>query len=233
MLPQAVKLKGIALDLLFPRHCVGCGKEGDFFCLSCRQLLEPIKPPICPLCGIPQKNGTPCSSCVEWKTEIDGMRSPFKFEGVIRQAIHHLKYQNLRAMAAPLAELLTEYLNDNPLPADALMPVPLHHKRLRERGYNQSRLIARELEKHTGFPVIDDCLARQRHTSPQARTGSAAERRHNVENAFTCCNERAKGRQVLLIDDVSTSGATLSACAAALKEAGAASVWGLTIAREI
>ena len=94
-------------------------------------------------------------------------------------------------------------------------------------------LIARELGKHTGLPVIDACLVRQRHSSPQARTGSAAERRHNVENAFTCCNERAKGRQVLLIDDVSTSGATLSACAAALKEAGSASVWGLTIAREI
>jgi len=233
VLPQVAKIKGIALDLLFPQYCVGCGKEGLFLCYSCRQSLSRITPPLCPRCGRPQPSGILCPGCVSWQAEIDGIRSPFRFDGVIRQAIHQLKYQNLRALVAPLAKLLQDYLSTNPLLVEVLVPVPLHPKRLRERGYNQSSLLARELSKLINLPVVDDCLTRQRHASPQARTSTVEERRSNIADAFACRDYRLRDKQVLLIDDVSTSGATLDACAAALKAAGTTSVWGLVMAREI
>jgi ComF family protein len=233
VLPQLNKLKGIALDLLFPRWCVGCGREGDFICSSCRQSLPRIMSPLCPKCGRPQPSATLCPGCLSWQAEINGIRSPFRFEGVIRQAIYELKYRNLRAIAKLLARLLGDYLVSNPVPGEILVPVPLHPKRLRERGYNQSRLLAQELGKLTNLPVVDDCLVRQRHALPQARTSTVAERRSNVADAFSCRDQRLRGKQVLLIDDVSTSGATLDACARALKGAGAISVWGLVLAREI
>jgi len=151
----------------------------------------------------------------------------------MRQAIHQLKYQNIRALATPLAELLQDYLITYPVPAEVLAPVPLHKKRLRERGYNQSSLLARELGKLTSLPVVEGCLIRQQYAFPQARTTNVDERRSNVAGAFTCRDHRARDRQVLLIDDVATSGATLDACAAALKSAGAASVWALVMAKEI
>jgi len=160
------------------------------------------------------------------------MRSPFRFEGVIQQAIYQLKYKNIRALAQPLAKLLKDYLLTYPVPGEVLVPVPLHQKRLRERSYNQSGSLARELGNLINLPLVDNCLIRLRHTSPQARTSTVAERRSNVANAFTCRDNRLQDKQVLLIDDVSTSGATLDACAAALKAAGATSVWGLVLARE-
>ncbi len=144
-----------------------------------------------------------------------------------------MKYQNLRALAVPLAEMLQEYLDASPLDVDVLVPVPLHRKRLRERGYNQARLLAQELGKLINIAVIDGVLVRQRHTPPQARTATVAERKLNIADSFTCLDDRLRSRKVLLLDDVATSGATLDACATVLKANGAASVWGLTIAREI
>ncbi len=111
--------------------------------------------------------------------------------------------------------------------------MPIHQKRLRERGYNQSSLLAQELAKLTKLPVVDDCLVRQRHAIPQTKTKTVAERRRNVAGAFACRDHRLKGKQVLLIDDVATSGATLDAGAVALKADEATSVWGLTLAKEI
>jgi len=109
----------------------------------------------------------------------------------------------------------------------------LHHKRLRERGYNQSLLLAFELGKLSGIPVRPDILKRHINTPPQARTASSIERHRNMHEAFTSADGKLKDKRVLLIDDVSTSGATLDACASALKQAGALSVWGLTVAREV
>ena len=232
MLPQLTKLKGIALNLFFPQWCVGCGKEGDFICYSCRRLLPRIMPPLCPRCGRPQSSGVLCPSCVSWQAEIDGIRSPFRFDGVMRQAIYQLKYRNLRALAVPLAKLLQDYLTTSHVPGEALVPVPLHQKRLRQRGYNQSCLLAQDLGKLVNLPVIDNCLVRLRHTPPQARTSTVDERRSNVAGAFTCRDHRLQDKQVLLVDDVCTSGATLNACAAAIKATGASSVWGLALARE-
>jgi ComF family protein len=104
---------------------------------------------------------------------------------------------------------------------------------LRERGYNQSGLLARELGRRIALPVIEDCLIRVKQAKPQVKAVDAEERRRNVADAFVCRDEKVSGKQIILIDDVCTSGATLESCAAALKNKGATSVWGLTLAREI
>jgi ComF family protein len=134
-------------------------------------------------------------------------------------------------MADPLGQLLAEFLRSYPLPGEVLIPVPLHPKRLRERGYNQAALLAREVSKLNGLPVDERLLLRQRDTITQARTTSSLERRSNVYDAFIC-QQGLHGERILLIDDVCTTGATLDSCAAALKAAGAGSVWGLTVATE-
>jgi Predicted amidophosphoribosyltransferases len=139
----------------------------------------------------------------------------------------------LKAISTNLAELLADYLGVNPLPGEVLVPVPLHSRRLRERGYNQSSLLARELGKLINLPVIEGCLIRVKEARPQVRASNVAERQRNVVNAFVCQNGEVDGRQIILIDDVCTSGATLESCAVALKAKGAISVWGLTLAREI
>jgi ComF family protein len=190
-------------------------------------------PPLCPHCGRPQASGIVCPDCRRRQAEIDGIRSAFRFDEVIRKAIHELKYRNLKAISPCLAELLADYLSSNPLPGEALVCVPLHPRRLRERGYNQSSLLARELSRRIGLPVIEDCLIRVKQAQPQVRAVDVEERRRNVANAFVCRDEKISGKQIILIDDVCTSGATLESCAEALKNKGATSVWGLTLAREI
>jgi ComF family protein len=233
VLPQITKLKRVALDLLYPPWCVGCGREGKYICNSCQEKLPKISLPICSKCGRPLTIDKTCPGCIEDPVEINGIRSPFLFEGVIRQAIHELKYRNLRAITPLLSRYLNDYLKDNPLPGDVLVPVPIHKKRLHERGFNQSSLLACELGRMSGLPVVEDCLKRRAHTPPQVRTASALERRKNIADAFICTNKHLDGKQVILVDDVSTSGATLNTCAEALKAAGVTSVWGLVVALEI
>ncbi len=150
----------------------------------------------------------------------------------MRQAIYQFKYGHFKALAAPLGRLLGSYLEKEPLAADVLVPVPLHSGRLRDRGYNQSDLLAAELGRLCGLPVVSDCLVRLRHTKPQVKTTGAIERQRNLAGAFGCRDGRLAGKRVLLIDDVCTTGATLSSCAIALREAGASLVWGLALARE-
>ena len=227
------KLIELAVDSFFPRRCVGCGKGGGFLCPECLGKLPRLFPPLCPHCGRPQANGIVCPSCRQRQTKIDGIRSLFRFDEVVRKAIHELKYRNLKAISPCLAELLADYLKKNPLPGEALVSVPLHPRRLRERGYNQSILLAGELGKRIGLPVIEDCLIRVKQAQPQVRAGDVEERWRNVADAFMCRDERISGKQIILIDDVCTSGATLESCAAALKNKRATSVWGLTLAREI
>jgi ComF family protein len=174
-----------------------------------------------------------CPACWGQNTEIDGIRSVFRFEGTIRHAVHDLKYRSIKSIADSLANLMDNYLQDNKVPGDFLVAVPLHSKRLKERGYNQSSLLAKRLGKITAMTVLEGCLIRVKDSLPQARTKTVDQRKRNVEKAFTCTNRDVQGKSLILIDDVCTSGATLEACAAALKAVGAASVWGFTLAREI
>jgi ComF family protein len=154
-------------------------------------------------------------------------------EGTIRRAILELKYQGISSLAAPLGRLLYEYTVVHPLPADIVVPVPLHGHRLRQRGFNQAALLARELGKLQHMPVAPGLLKRMRNSPSQAQAATADERRSNVRGAFQIAQaDSVEGKRVLLIDDVCTTGATLDACARVLREAGAARVWGLTLARE-
>jgi ComF family protein len=220
------------VDLLFPLRCLGCDREGSLLCPSCADALPRIRQPICQRCGVSVQAGMLCPACLSQPMSIDGIRSVLLYGGIARQAIHELKYRQLKAVAVPLGKLLADFLRTYPLPADVLVPVPLHPKRLRERGYNQAALLARELGRLAGLPVEEGWLLRQRDTLTQATAASAAQRRSNVRDAFSCSRE-LDGERVLLIDDVSTTGATLDACASALKASGAGSVWGLTVAREL
>ncbi len=233
MRPHAVRLGELALDFIFPKFCVGCGKHGDFICAKCVLHLVRIHGPLCPQCGRPQTSDILCPGCVSWSAAIDGLRAPFRFEGTIRQAVHDLKYRNIRALAKPLSGLLYDYLAAQPIPADVLVPVPLHSKRLKERGDNQSALLAKYLGKMMGIPVVSDRLVRAKYTLPQVKTSSVVERLTNVAGAFACKGSAFRELSVLLIDDVATSGATINAAATALKSAGAVTVWGLTLAKEI
>lgn len=233
MLPQLTTFKRVALDFLFPPYCINCGKEGNYICGHCSRDLPYIYPPVCPICGRPLTPENQCPGCPGKQTDIEGIRAPFLFNGIVRKAIHELKYHNLRALAPLLAEFLHEYLKINALPCNVLVPVPIHKKRLRERGYNQSSLITHELSRLCRLPVSDNSLVRRSYISSQARTTSAVARLENVTGAFTCKDKRLAGKQVILIDDVSTSGATMNACAEALKTGGAATVWGLTLALEL
>ena len=152
------------------------------------------------------------------------------YEARIRHAIHRLKYQRLSALADPLGDALSRFWQRLGAQATCIVPVPLHPDRQRERGYNQSELLARRVGLLAGIPVYPHALRRVRATAAQM-TLNAAERSANVAGAFRCDDPAVRGATVLLIDDVCTTGATLEACAQALKAAGAAEVHGLTLAR--
>lgn len=224
------KLTNSTLDLLFPLECLGCRKEGDVLCPSCLAGVIRLNQPYCRLCAHPGQS-SPCVSCRESPLEVDAIRAPFLLGGSIQEAVHALKYRNLRAAAPRLGELLGEFLTASRIPGEVLVPVPLHSSRRRQRGYNQSELLAREVSKTTGIRVDNGLLARVRNTPPQVGTAGRAERRRNADGSFQAV-AGLKGAAIIVVDDVATTGSTISACASALKSAGAASVWGLVLARE-
>ncbi|MSQ33675.1 MAG: ComF family protein [Dehalococcoidia bacterium] len=154
-------------------------------------------------------------------------------EGTIRRAILELKHQGVSSLARPLGRLLHEYLVEHPLKSDLIVPVPLHARRQRQRGFNQAILLAKELGRLQRIPVDLSVLQRVRNSPAQAKANTAEERRANVRDAFKPAEgPPLQDKQVLLVDDVCTTGATLDACARSLKAAGAAKVWGVTLARE-
>jgi ComF family protein len=171
-----------------------------------------------------------CARCRTSPLQIERIRAAVYFEGALREAIHHLKYKGHTALVKPLGNLMATYWQQHPMPADVVVPVPLHAIRLHERGYNQAALLARELTQQAGLTLDERMLVRKRATAPQVKL-SAKERRENVHDAFYCCDDGLAGKRVLLIDDVCTTGATLEACAIALHESGARSVQALTLAR--
>ena len=224
------KLARAALDLVFPIHCAGCGREGSIICKQCAVELERLMPPYCRVCADPGVNGL-CRWCNQSPTGFESLRSPFVFKGPIREAIHRLKYKGERASAERLAGLMAGYLKHNPVAVDALIPAPLHPRRLRNRGYNQSALLAREVGICLQLPVKENLLVRIKDPRPQVETQTRDERRDNVAGNFVSHGD-VTGLAVLLLDDVATTGSTLSECAWALKAAGVVRVHALTLARE-
>ena len=220
VLPRLQRGWEAALDILFPRRCVGCGREGAFICPDC-------------LDAMPRLTSDPgFSAAPEDPAALDSLTAAFAFEGVLRQAIHQLKYHHLRGLAPLLATRLHAEVRRRLPEADLIIPIPLHPARKRERGFNQSALLARQLSRLTAIPVSETALRRTRQHPSQARAENLAARRDNVRGAFQA-DGVPPGCRVLLLDDVATSGATLNAAAAALKNGGAGEVHGLTLAREV
>jgi len=218
------------LDLLFPPRCIGCRRVGSWLCAECLDQMPRVEPPFCARCGDVVAADGICARCRTAPLQIECIRSVVYFEGVLREAMHWLKYRGRTALAEPLGGLLAAYWMQHPMTADVVVPVPLHATRLRERGYNQAALLAREMARRVGLVVDELTLVRQRATAPQVEL-DAKQRKENVRDAFRCSDDALTSKQVLLIDDVCTTGATLEACAVALLEGGARGVQALTLAR--
>lgn len=200
------------LSLLFPDRCAGCGRLGTLLCDECRHRLVVYD-------GDPPRVAD----------QLTDVRIAYVFEGSLRHALHQLKYHRRRRVARPLGGLMAAHLQAHPLPCDALIPVPLHPKRLKERGFNQAELLAREVAAATGVPLIVGPLVRVRATHQQALLDVAG-RIENVADAFVWTGHAPPAR-VVLVDDVLTTGATVNACAAALRAGGARAVYALALAR--
>ena len=228
----ASALLGSLLHLLFPLRCAGCGRRGMNACPACRAAIPWLGTEICPLCASPSRLGRICRACGEGQRALDGARAACRFDGLVRTSIHDLKYRGVRGRAELLGEIAAEAIARRPLAIDVLVPVPLSAARRRERGFNQAELIAAEIGRLIGVPVAGASLERVKETPPQVRR-SRDERRENVLGAFACRDaSQIAGRRIALVDDVMTTGSTLSSAAEALKAAGAARVFGVVVARE-
>jgi ComF family protein len=231
-------LDGLLAVLLAP-PCVVCGDTLDRptlgpVCPACWDSILPLTPPLCDLCGDPLPTwrvvSVPlarCPRCRRVRRPLDRSRAIGLYEGALRSIVHALKYEGRRSLAKPLGAMMRTRGADVLSDADLAVPVPLHPSRRRERGFNQ----AEDLARHVGLPVVA-ALRRVRRTRPQAVL-PAGRRHSNVKDAFATSKDfpLVLGRVVVLIDDVSTTGATLDACALVLKESGAREVRALTAAR--
>ena len=217
------------LDLVYPPRCPGCGSMGTVLCASCQARIERPPAPACIRCGHPTPTESLCPTCRATPSHLDRIAASAVFVSPLREAIHELKYNNGRALARPLGVRMAAYWQEHGFDADVIVPVPLHKARLVERGYNQAALLARVLGQATGIPLDEKAVVRHKATQQQALL-NAAERRENVKEAFTCRGDVA-GMRIVLVDDVATTGATLEACAAALRAGGASGVWAFTLAR--
>lgn len=219
------------MDLIFPPRCGGCDKAGERFCPTCLAALAYLPPSVCVQCGYPLPSTGQCAAIHPPGTvAMAGIRSVLFFEGSLQRALHRLKYKRDIILADSLACLLREAWRTYDLPGGVVMPVPLSAERLHERGYNQAGLLAHAFAELMHLPYRPAAAARVRHTVSQVKL-SAVQRRENVAQAFAAKPRAVAGETIILIDDVCTTGATLAACAEALRAAGATCVWGFTLAR--
>lgn len=207
------------IDILLPKRCAGCSKIGTFLCPACVQTIPPPEPP----------KESYISAVFDYRHKV------------MKRAIWRFKYENVRGLANFFGESLYgeivgdlgESLHFSKTEVFLLVPIPLHTKRLRERGYNQSELIARSLLQHDVNKLLElsvTSLTRTRATKPQARSDRRSARLANLAGAFKAEHSTVKGRNIVLIDDVTTTGATLSEARKALIRAGARSVYAYAVA---
>ncbi len=232
VLPRERALSAL-LGLLFPPRCVVCQRVGDWICPECLPAFPHLQEPLCARCSAPVQEGTAlCVGCQREPLRLGGGRSVAPFRGPARAAIHLLKYRHALSLAEPLGTLMARRWAARGAPVDLVVPVPLHPARFRARGYNQAALLAWAVGRRLGLPVDEGALLKVRATKAQMALG-LEERRANVQGAFIAREERVGGQRVLLVDDVCTTGATLEACADALRAGGAREVWALTLARTV
>lgn len=217
------------LDFLFPRRCVSCGKIGKYFCSNCYKKIEFIGRQICPVCAKPSIDGFTHPRCrTSWG--LDGMSATCHYKGPMKDAIHLLKYRFVSDLVDSLTDIFIKDYPKDLYRFDYLIPVPLHKKRERQRGFNQSLLLAKSLAKKLNIPVSTNVLARNRYTVPQVDL-KGKDRHNNLEKAFSCISDdHIRGKSIGLVDDVATTRTTLMECAKELKKQGAKSVFGLVLA---
>ena len=218
---------------LFPNQCAGCelpiANMGYFsFCASCYELLSLNNGPRCEICDAPSLTPT-CQDCIDTPAIFEQICVPYLYGGPLQEAICRIKFKREEYWATPLAKLLCSAINiqNLALKVTHIVPVPLGSKRLRERGFNQSGVLVREMAKLLNLKVLY-ALERSRETSPQSGL-SQQERQNNVANAFIS-RENTLPEKILLIDDVITTGATLKSAAFILKSAGVKEVYGAALA---
>jgi competence protein ComFC len=229
---RAYQLLWEALDWLYPPKCGGCGTLGARWCIECTQKTIEIVPPICPICGNPNSKNEPCERCLFSPPLYTSLRSYTVFTGSIREAIHRLKYQHDIGLGEVLARLMITRIEKLNWSLDIITSVPLGLVRFRERGYNQATLLARPIALFLKIPFSSQALSRTRETRTQVGL-SVIERMENMAGAFKAKNELVQGKNILVVDDVATSGATLNACAKALMDGGASNVYGFSLARAL
>ena len=236
-------------DLIFPIECFGCGKQGEWLCSKCFKKLEVNSKQHCLNCKIENDFGELCPECKKL-FYLDGVLAAGNYEDkLIAQLIKQYKYYFSKKIADILGDFLFFFLRNLKsqmilLPAKKanaprflfkqnnyyIMPVPLHKRRLRWRGFNQSEELAKILSKKLNIPMLLNQLSRKRHSKPQAKMNSQ-KRKTNISGCFQCDGGYLDGKNIILIDDVVTSGSTLNECAKVLKEKGAREVWGICVAK--
>ena len=240
----ANNIKNFLLDLIFPRYCLGCGtemasKQSVLVCDACFDKIALNSGIQCHICGLRNDKGT-CQKCRQ-KTPLKGLLAASQYKNpILKEMIHQFKYQSVESLKKPLAELIIVYITKelltNKLKNSVLVPIPLTLGRKSVRGFNQSELLAKEIGKFLNCPVIN-LLKRKKFTSPQAEISDWQKRKENISGAF--CLSPAypqiyrfrKPIKVIIVDDVSTSGATLEEAARVLKEAGVKEIYGLVVAK--
>jgi ComF family protein len=231
-------------DIIFPPQCPACAEiihlqPGQVFCPSCLATIRFIRGSHCPICGTPFFNSPAqshiCGNCLEKRPDYDQARAVASFETIIMDAIHKFKYGRNITMGNSLGSLLADFTfpDFDFSEYSMLIPVPLHIKKLRERGFNQALLLAGKVAKKYGLPINFSLLKRRRFTLTQ--TGlNKTEREKNIRGAFYMTDrKKVAGKNIILIDDVYTTGATTNECARTLLKAGAQKVSVLTLARVV
>jgi ComF family protein len=236
-------LTGIA-DLIFPPRCITCDnlleRHGPLpFCPSCLDGIRFIRSPLCPCCGVPfpvtEGEDHLCGDCLAAEKPYTVARAVGQYEETLLTAIHRFKYRGRTGIGEILGRIMADFAAGiwDMKVFERIVPVPLHRKRLRERGFNQAVILARELSKRFDIPLDFTSLRREVFTPPQVGLGRE-ERSANVHGAFLARHpERIAGRMILLVDDVYTTGSTLAECARVLVRAKAKSVTVLTLARAV
>ena len=236
----ATDLLQAALALFYPPTCEGCGGDvppNQYLCADCQSRAPRIVAPFCARCSEPFSGAIEgpfsCSNCADQKLHFQAAVAGYQARGIVRRLIHEFKYHQRLYLRYVIADWLAVVLQDPRLSSrafDVIVPVPLHPAKRRERGFNQAALLAGSLSSRIGVPVRP-VLQRIRYTKTQTAF-DRAERLENLRNAFRLRGGAdVRGLQVLLVDDVLTTGSTLSECARVLKRAGASSIYAATAAR--
>ncbi|MCR4280451.1 MAG: ComF family protein [Candidatus Komeilibacteria bacterium] len=225
-----MKILQIILEVIFPTLCIGCRAEGQILCTTCRQTIPARYNLQCPICNRSQTDDSICALCQPqvWLDKII-IAAPYE-NPLLQTMIQAFKYGHVHSLATPLADLLIQNL-----PTDKesylVIPTPLHRRRFQERGFNQSELLAKILALNFAHHLRTDCIRRIKNTAHQADL-KREERLINMRNAFRITHpEAVAGQNILLVDDVITTAATLNEQARVLKEAGAASITAIVLAK--